>query len=176
MPKAASTTVSEMLIKRYGGQPCFDRHDNRFFDSTQKFFHFTTIRDPYSRAISAYNHARPKPEEDIETLFKRFHFVSMSSYLKNEFAVTYNVYVEDLQSKFMTGNPGPGMGIHRIRVENLEDEFGQLPFIRHPIKLEVMNESKPVDIDAETMNKIVRYVNDNYKEDFEIFGYQMRVV
>ncbi len=175
MPKAGSTTVANILTKDYDGIRNFDRHDNRpLLVDTENYFIFTTVRDPYARAISGFNHLNLENAISMDIAFSHFHLISMTTYLQNELKIPYAVPGSAKYSEYITGKPGPGLKIHTIRVEELNEGFSNLPFVNKPVKLNKENESKHNRLTYNTNLKLMEYINGHYADDFTNFGYTIR--
>jgi Sulfotransferase family len=175
MPKAGSTTIANILVGDYEGKRNFDRHDNRpLLVDTENYFRFTTVRDPYARAISGFNHLDLGNAISMDMAFSHFHLISMTTYLQNELKIPYAVPGSAKYSEYITGNPGPGTNIHIIRVEELDEGFSNLPFVNKSVKLKKENESKNNRLTYDTNRKLMEYVNGHYADDFTNFGYSIR--
>lgn len=69
-PKTASQSISELLMKYYGGVCNQQYHDTTIKKPYTSYFIFTSVRNPYSRTVSLYRFIRAKP-------FHRVHQVAM---------------------------------------------------------------------------------------------------
>jgi len=174
IPKTGSTTISSILIKDYKAVAHYDRHDNRIPLHAKDYFKFSTVRNPYERAISGYTHVTSKLNVNVPEVFEHFHLISMTDYLTQELAIEKWATAHDNYKNMMTKRRGPGINIHLLRLENLETDFSKLYFVKNKIKLDKQNATTMFP-SKQIMDQIVKYVKVNYRKDFENFGYDINI-
>jgi hypothetical protein len=175
IPKTGSTTISNILIEKFGGILSYDRHDNRVPEDMKDYYKFATVRNPYERALSGYKYIYRKLGKSLSLggCFSRFHFVPMTVYLNNEFKIERYATVHDPYISFMSKNPGPGLKLNAfLRCENLESDFNNLYFVDKKIILTKENVSIN-EIDSFMVKKIAYRAAIFFTEDFKVFGYKI---
>lgn len=162
------------MLKDYKAVAHYDRHDNRIPLHAKDYFKFGTICNPYERATSGYAHVIRKLNVKVPEVFEHFHLISMTDYLMQELAIEKWATAYDHYKNMMTTRPGPGINIHLLRLENLEEDFSKLYFVKSKVKLDKQN-ATTVFPSKRVMAQIVEHVKMNYRKDFENFGYDINI-
>lgn len=161
-------------MKDYKAVAHYDRHDNRIPPHAKNYFKFCTVRNPYERAISGYAHVARKLNVEVPAVFQHFHLISITDYLTQELAIEKWVTAYDHYKNMMTAHQGPGINIHLLRLENLEDDFSKLYFVNSKVNLDKQNITD-VAPPKRVVNQIVDHVKTYYRKDFENFGYDISI-
>lgn len=181
VPKTGTTSIQRSLHNRtdlyhdhYTYFEEYKRHDVELLDS---FYQFSIIRNPYDRFVSmAYQWARDakKHEKDINKICEMIRGKNQEELDKiNEM---FNPQWHYLWKE------GEGVKIRNIwRFENLNAEYEEFARIynvysrfkipTHLLK-ENVSQSRTLDWRIELNSESIAIINDVYRQDFEIFGYE----
>ena len=148
IPKTASTSIIEVLIKEYDGQfwDKGDKHENLLPLTMNDYFCFASVRNPYQRGISAYNYINRKRDVPLNfcTCRDRFHLISMSRYLSLPLTIRRYATINDNANVFnLPISPDyilPRLD-YTVAVESLENDFNRLPFVNKRHTLPYLNQS-----------------------------------
>ena len=171
VPKTGTRSIDKILIKYFYGKET-KGHGYILNKRYKNYFKFMVIRNPYSRIVSTwwsttqrgkdrYNWIKEaKGKSDLETILKLF----INSKIKHKInhAEKQKCYYD--------------AGVNKIlRFEYLEKDFNTLPFIKEYIKLPKLNKTynKRKSYCYYMNDKIIKIINDYYKEDFKIGNYKI---
>ncbi len=195
IPKTASRTISVWLRREYGFKRryghhglCDDRVGQDFF---KPYFHFTAVRNPFSRLVSRWFQLclkyKSKPSrlpltrENLREVFKprfkkyimRLDPQALSRKNLQIYCTTQlspQSYWIDYAGRFLD------KPIHIIKQENLVEELGRLPFVNRKVVLKHIGKHSYGDwrdyYDEESMSKVVEY----YWDDFKRFRYETYII
>lgn len=174
-PKTGSTSVTEVLVKRFGGKFHGDRHGSVVPKKMRDYFTFATIRNPYHRAISGYQHITKKLKSlPLSDCWGRFHLISMTEFFNNTFEINGDVSVAHWTKQFKVDKRPPRVDVF-VRMETLEEDFCRLPFVKIPITMPRLNVSSWHSLPLSLLRKICWSVALQYKADFQVYGYSMEI-
>lgn len=187
IPKTGTRAVYKVLkTKTFRGKEClkYEHHTDVPSVYKEKFI-FTTVRNPYQRICSAFWAVKHGP-----TNFKN----PWMHYMKNKtLDVTLENYLQCVKDNFGIENydssyhhPGIRQSDYFVNIkydkvlklENLDRDFSSLPFVRMPTMIPATN-TQFVDVHKEKLIKnlltpnVIKLVNDIYRSDFKMFGYDM---
>jgi len=176
--KTGTRSVYNILKEKYGGKEIGD-HRREVPEQYKQMFTFTTVRNPYDRACSAYWSVCNENAGDKYgwiTLFK-------SKGYKNTLA-NYLWCVSEGLGYQTTSVPQmfwitPNRIDYTIRMERFEYGFSKLPFVSGNDRLPHENSSRftkfpprPVS-SALLTNEAITLINKIYREDFDHLEYQI---
>jgi hypothetical protein len=164
LPKNGSTTIRD-LFKNY--QNLFFFHDYAQFESDiepnrKNLIKFTTIRNPYSRAVSSWKHCLK--EKWIEN-------ISLMDFLNLNFSQHNQVSVYSMPQihyiKFLLKNDIDFV----LKLENIEEEFKKfLPFVTFTKIIYNKGNYEPYHLSNDEIEKI----NQVFDIDFKMLGYNKK--
>jgi hypothetical protein len=133
----------------------------------QDYFVFCTVRNPYERTISQYCHFVRANKFDGS--FSQY----LKKYLPNKFEGLYY----DL--KQYDGYQAPKDCVvfkisSFLRLENLEEDFNKLPFVKEWTPIPKLNET-PSGCNPKYTKRTAALVAKYRAEDFEVFGYDTAI-
>lgn len=157
VPKTGSRTLST-IFATYGAEVYEDYH-SRNVPPCQDYDRIVSIRNPYTRMLSLYHHCKQKPHNQYHEVAKNMEF--------REF-VPWIIPKTSCQVDFI-GDFDPR---YHIRLENLQEDLEYLPFIKPPVEIPHLNNSRIQEpwesfYDGETL----KLVNEFAEKDFEQYGY-----
>ena len=175
IPKTGTRSMYHILKTEFGGKISGD-HRKKIPEYCNKFFVFTTIRNPYDRICSAY-------WSTCMTVRDQYRFKQKLK--KHKLDNTLANYLHMLttgKASHITANKQvhwirPNKIDKIIKQENLEEEFNKLPFVKKPYKLPNLNSSRFTKnpsrppTDKLLTKKSIDMINEFYKEDFEALKY-----
>lgn len=155
IPRTGTQSINTVLKQRMGHRTAWEwRH--RYKDRWDDLFKFTVVRNPYTRFVSAYHHARVKPHIDdfvanIGDMPKEFEIIFKPQYLfvyENDTLLVDKVYkFENLKEAW----------------KDISERIGARQELPHLHKTKVKK--------AVLNDKSKRILAECYKVDFERFGY-----
>lgn len=154
-PKTGTTSTEDILENRFGSVLVGNtpnrslRHQVYYLEELKDYFAFVSVRNPFSRLISAYNYSS-RPDESLHDWMQ---------------GITPDPIAESL---FFNGRSLRIDAI--IRMESLQEDFNRLPFVKEKVVLPFLNmvkKSKIRSLPRVAMN----FVRKRYYYDFKIFGY-----
>jgi len=173
IPKTGTRSIYHILRKYYEGQLHND-HGTIIPITKRAYFTFTSIRNPYDRACSAYCSTC-----DIKTDQYRYKRIFKEQGLPNTFK-SYLTLLSKGQGMIDTSYPQQRWFNNNridyiIRMEKFEDDIRCLPFIDHDIeipKLNIGSKKDPPSMKSEDMltDITISLINSIYKADFNL-GY-----
>jgi hypothetical protein len=156
--KTASSSICSFLAS-FGTETLGEnRHDCFLPEEYESYFTFASVRNPYHRAVSGWSYFEcvknpnpvPKPiEEWILTPW-------------------FKPMVDMLFFRPSKKGCIPLRLDAIVRVETLERDMSNLPFVRQSVKMPYLNCS---EYDPHLSDQLIEIVRDKYKLDFTIFGY-----
>jgi hypothetical protein len=181
VPKTGTTSIQRTLINKtdkyhdhYNYFEEYERHDKEVLDS---FYHFSVVRNPYDRFVSmAYQWARDAKdhEKDVNKICEMIRGKSQEELdrINEMFNPQWHyLWKED-----------EGIKIKNIwRFENLNldyEEFARIYNVHSRFKIpthlkrENVSRARTLDWRVELNAESIAIINDVYRRDFEIFGYE----
>jgi len=186
-PKTGTRTIYYTLKKYYEGH-VLGEHARIIPKQCEEYFSFVTVRNPYDRACSAYWHACHREQNkqskwyDKYGCLKRFSQQGLSTTLEN-----FLIEVQSASPRIIISHPQylwhEQNHFNRIlRLENLQEDFNSLPFIKEHIQLPFANSTTTY---RPGKNLVIRpswkemidkttgqMINEIYAKDFELLGYE----
>ena len=163
--KAGSSSVVRHLHNQFGGRN-LGNTTWKIPPGHEDYYSFIVVRNPYARMVSwwwsicktggdRYGHKKELQQHNLsESLF--------------DFLTLWEIKGGYTQSKYLTINPT----IERIlKLENLEEDFNNLPFITTHISLPKINARKYPHWKELLDAKSGQLINRVYEEDFKQFDY-----
>lgn len=153
--KTASTSIHKALadfdiqIYHTHSKEKWARHQMWFPQELWGYFTFVSVRNPYDRFLSMYNHF----SEDNETI---------KDYSINNDPRKSSIF-DEVFSKSIPINA-------IIRVETLEQDINNLPFVRN--KIVIPKENVSYKKENYLTDEIIDFVNKRYHLDFLFLGYK----
>lgn len=157
--KTGSTSIRKVLSQNFAIEIKGGVHDIFLPSQYSDYFTFCTVRNPYTRALSAYNHMMRDglglPIEECCTIgnwhWARpiFNSLFKTSVVKNCVATHLDAFV---------------------KTENMEEDFNLLPFVNKNVSIPTLNQSNKYRVAYGL--KVFEWVSEFYKADFDFFGYQ----
>lgn len=153
--KTGTTTMASLLFHHFGatdyGSPerNWPRHHVFLPKAFEDYFTFVSVRNPFDRFISGL---RFWPEMTVETL----------TWMN---PITYQIARPMCSDEECV----PVRIDSIIRLETLERDVNNLPFVKDHIKVKRMNRSKDRDLSFEERD--ILWIRDKYQADFQMFGY-----
>lgn len=185
IPKTASRTVAEWLHKDYNFKKAGGRRHGRTPHhglcptvqcklQTQDYFHFTAIRNPFSRMVSRWNHWRKGHKQRLSISgFHKYLDGLMPEHVSRKkvkiFCARYlspQTHWIDYAGKYLDHE------ITTIKQENLIEGLKNLPFVTKPIVLPEIGKNDYGKWQDYYTPKLRRKIVELYWEDFSRFGYQ----
>lgn len=181
IPKGAGTSIAHAL---YGEQVANHYPASLYCDISEKkfkqYFTFTVVRNPWDRAVSAYNfikqggtkYVRPKGNE----LYKGKEFETFETFVKNVLNNS-DLGTHDLvfqpQHKFVCDNSGKILVEHVGHLEKLDETLKILSDrIGKKVELPVINHvKKSQPYEAYYTDETYHIVKKIYQKDIVLFGY-----
>ncbi|MCP4178859.1 MAG: sulfotransferase family protein [bacterium] len=174
-PKAGTHTLFNVLQKYFGGEQLDGPyHRKNIPESCKSYFKFSTVRNPYERAVSTW-HAltRLEPYRDI--------------YLPLIGSETFEGFITWLVNHFNSNLIKSGKGVVLLepqsdwlkninldvvlKIENISNEFSQLPFVDKKISIPKLLARKHESWDFLKNKTIEQMIYSWAKKDFENFAY-----
>lgn len=166
-PKGGTHSMYCMLLNRFDCQRVGGFHNRRIPPAIarQKFFVFTTVRNPYTRAVSGWAHAVDREPRFFPVVrgARSFSFLDFLKWLqttKDKNGLTQT------QSRWLKRVPYDRF----LKLEQLEEQFMTLPFAKGQFTFPKLNTShiKASDcLNDETAALIEKWAS----ADFDNFGY-----
>ena len=179
VPKAAGTAISQALfglsaVGHYTAQEARE-YDTELYDS---LFTFAFVRDPVTRAVSAYNFLRTSGTAEVPVAFpKRYSHIADQTF--DEFVewlgtvdVDRSNPVLHRQTKYVCDAGGSMMVDYLGRFESIQEDFAEVSRrldmdTRLTHRNASASECDGASIDAGTRARL----RDIYRSDFELLGY-----
>ena len=166
--RTGSTSISAILCDVFGatiytdqffGVDPYPRHDIGLPKQYEDYFVFASVRNPYDRAISAYNwinRSMVTPVQVSETLID-------PPLMRTLFDTIFDNPIQE--------NCVPVRLDAYLKLETLEEDFQKLPFVNQLQRFPHENAApKIIDTLDDTS---IDYVQKHYQKDFEYFGYDI---
>lgn len=140
IPKTGSTSIARVLRDYFKAKCLRSSHDNIVPEEMKNYFKFTSTRNPYARAISCYYHIHRKRSDilPLNECWKKFHMISMTSYLDNKFYIDEYAKPYDDIEKYIQFQENSNIDAF-IKLENLTKDFHNLPFVDKKVIFPVEN-------------------------------------
>jgi len=179
-PKTGTRTVLDRLKHCGWRQHEGNKHEIAVPPDYKKYFHFVTVRNPFSRMVSIWSHLQNKiiskwPTPHRQRLHDETQGLSFDQFLHDERWSAWDIEkTVRMQCEYLSAMPFVN---HVIRHETFEQDFRQLPFAGRSDKpLPRLNKGlyrkdKPW-WEHYTMSG-EQLVRERYAEDFQATGYSM---
>lgn len=173
--KTGTRSIYKVLKTYYDGSICAD-HRQKFTPNTKNYFRFTTVRNPYDRACSAYGSVITKRDQyHFRKRMKMFNLpIDMLGFIRCIHGKHHNHVTVYPQAYWLKHNSFDRI----IQQEFLEEEFMKLPFVcdnKKDIVFPHVNSSRLHKGRLPTIellnDKIINLINDHYSEDFKLLDY-----
>lgn len=140
-PKCCTHTIYKILEDHYSdGLRKAGFHNNRIVDGYQKYFRWTVVRNPFSRAVSIWWSACRLAHKDQYKFRARsggqYDFTTFVEWMAN---VSDEEKAREPLLQNQTEWLTPAEPIHAIHLENLMDELRELPFWKDGIQISKLN-------------------------------------
>jgi hypothetical protein len=166
-PKTASRSVSYALENIFVTRRYPPFHNWIIPKELKEYFVFTTVRNPYARAISSW-----------QAWIKK----GLVKFGKSKYSLNFEKFFEDLNSGKINGRNYDWRRqvgvidkieeVHILRYESLEKDFNDLPFIDQQIVLPQIGIQNYDDWQGYYTPDLEAKVYEFLKNDFERFGYK----
>ena len=177
VPKTASTSIDNLLVTEYGGEPVywkavdlpqvFNKHARLPIPTGYRSF--ATIRNPYDRIVSFWQHCWIGKTEPTCESFEEFLGFCLNA-VNNPQGIDYHMTAR-LYPMYMYLEP---LRVDTfVRYENLEKDLLALPFIKNVKNLLKLN-AQPHRKTWEEIKtpELTEMVNLWAGKDFELYGYE----
>lgn len=173
VPKTGTRSIYHLLKNKFN---CSQKRDHTINipSRCKNYYKFMTVRNPYSRLVSAWWSTVKRPKM-LKT--DRYHWIKkangntdfesiLKAYIK--YGDTYLLNHAIKQSAYFN------VGVDKVlRFEYLEKDFNTLPFIKPPTKIPLKNQTYR---DREPFykyhsNTTIKLINEYYSQDFKIGNY-----
>jgi len=149
--------------KHASHQMCYQIIDEIGIEKYKKFVTFTVVRNPYDRVVSIYFY-RKQQCKNINCSFEDF---LKSDKFKKHIPMYYHItYNGDVLCKYILKLENIKEDLKNMlkeeKIDKSVEHFPKVRSSRHKIYLEYYKDRELIDI-----------VNEYYKTDFELFGYEM---
>jgi hypothetical protein len=181
VPKTGTTSVQRTLQNvtdkyhdHYTYFEEYERHDKEILDS---FYQFSVVRNPYDRFVSmAYQWARDakKHEKDVNKICEMLRGMTREQLdAKNEMFNPQWHYLWQENDGIKVKNIWRFEDLNRCyedfaRIYNVHSRFKISP----TLKKENVSRARTLDWREELNSESIAIINDLYRQDFEIFGYE----
>jgi len=179
VPKSGTCTMLEVLENFYSGNRMLNgkelhMHHNHLPDKCSKYYKFSMVRNPYSRAVSSWWSATQ--EEGIWEYFRNL--LRLKGYNKNNIASFFQWVLDNRVRKLRVIPQRDHIGHLNLdfimRLENIDEDFRKLPFHSgKKIKMPVINKANNRKHWKEYLTpEAIRLINIIYFNDFHYYGYE----
>lgn len=165
--KSGSSTMYKILQQNFSGT-VLPRTRHRIRPEDQGYTSFCVVRNPYSRLVSwwwsickakrdRYGHKRELAKRGLPETLQGF----------------LTLWEEKNRTDQFSHVEANGGFDHILKLENLEQEFNALPFVRKPVLVPHANKKNHPPWQELLDPESGRLINRIYKQDFEFFNYEM---
>lgn len=175
IPKVAGTSIERILKlnpkENYGGHSTAIGIKKHYPKEFGEYYKFSFVRNPYDRVSSAYFYLKNSPLNKALQNHNIKDSIDINDYIKNYFPNDHILHLWP-QYKFIT-DQDIILVDDVFRYENLEEDWEKVcNKLKINLKLPYFNPSKK-DSFKYTSNSI-NTINEFYKKDFELFGYELK--
>ena len=183
IPKTATRSIYRFLANEYDGKIQGD-HKTIIPSDYKDFFKFAVVREPYDRLCSAYWHSCWRPDRDRYQFEKRMKERGLPNTFESFLEIIQDPNTRGRHATTQTSYLANNTFDMLLRFETLSEDFNKLPFLEHPVELDVVNSTyskpfksrkvRPANNDKLLTPRAIELINKVYRNDFEKLGYEMR--
>jgi hypothetical protein len=189
-PKTGTTTMKAVLFKHYAASisyvskkhqkvvPVTDnpRHSPHIPCECSDYFIFATVRNPYARFLSEYCYWSARGAMG-KLSFEEYLCGRLKGWVPRR-CRPGNPHQHVMLAQHDDYLPPSGCIKYKVnafvRVEHLESDFAQLPFVEHMCKFPKLNKKSSLCKPMYTQ-RLADLVVEKCKKDFEMFGYEKQI-
>jgi hypothetical protein len=171
--KTGTMTIRTVLKEQFGGSAVGRLRQVRPEDWDK--FVFSTCRNPYERFVSWWYKLIIQNKHDRYGHKRQLDQMKLTHKKPDGFIKAIHRSRKEDYSYHHVDKLNPG--VRWVHMENLEEEFNALPFVKKYVELPRINSHPHRPHWRELITPwSVEFINENYAEDFRIGGYEMLTV